>query len=331
LRHPSLAPISIVLFFAACPALAQTGPSSSVLEVPGYLAELDRWGEALMQAKRNRATVAGFRKELPERWVVSVDGELITVPTDWLRAELESIEKNPRMASSCEVMQKRLHTLRAEALRLDQAPAISLAPARAELARILQRKEFRGVGGPTWLDRLKERIAGWIFSLLERLFGIRGVSLETRRVIVYVLFALCVLFMAAWMVRRLISRQAPVKLALEFGRPAAKSWQERAREAFAAAERGDFRDAVRLAYWAGVYRLEELGLWKTDRTRTHREYLRLLPSTHPQRDTFAELTRRFELIWYAFRDPSLDEFEAVVQNLEKLGCAFPWKPATGRS
>lgn len=334
MRQLSIAPFPISLFFIASSALAQSPPQTartSSLDIPGYLAELDRWGDALMRAKLNRAEAAALRKALPEQWVVRVEDEQFYVPTAWLRAELEAIETNPRLAASCETLQKRIKALRAEALRLEHVPAASPAEARTKLDEILKRKEFRGVHGPTWWDELKERIAGWIFEFLERLFGIRGVSVETRRLIVWLLVALSVLFMAAWLVRRLTGRQAPVELALEPGHPAAQSWQERAREAFAAAERGDFRDAVRLAYWAGVYRLEELGLWKTDRTRTHREYLRLLPSGHPQRDTFAEITRRFELAWYAHLESSLAEFQAVVQNLEKLGCVFPWKAATGRS
>jgi hypothetical protein len=147
----------------------------------------------------------------------------------------------------------------------------------------------------------------------------------------WILIGAVFLILAAWMVRRLQMRRPPTPLALEVAHAVAKTWQERAREAFAAAERGNFRDAIRLAYWAGVYRLEELGLWKSDRARTHREYLRLLPPAHPQRDTFADITRRFELIWYAGQESSGGDFQAVVDNLEKLGCAFPSRLATEHS
>ena len=167
--------------------------------------------------------------------------------------------------------------------------------------------------------------------MLDRVFGRARVPPATSRILVWLLIGAASIVLVVWMVRRLLRRQGPVTLSLEGSRQSAMAWQQRASEAFAAAERGNFRDAIRLCYWAGVYRLEELGLWKTDRTRTHREYLRLLPSSHPQRDTFSEITLRFERVWYAGQDSSAQDFALVVKNLERLGCVFPWNLATERS
>ena len=295
------------------------------------MAELDRWGDALMRAKRNPAEAGALRKQLPAHWRVDFEGEQFIVPTTWLHAALETIATNPQSAPSCEVIQKRLRAVRAEALRLREVSTTSPTAARSKLDRILKHKEFRGVRGPTWWDTLIERVALWLSDVLERLFGTIGVSAQTKRRLVWVFVALSGLMLAVWMIRRLLRRQTPLKLGPVLGHPATRGWQERTREALAAAGRGNFRDAIRLAYWAGVYRLEEIGLWKTDRTRTHREYLGLLPSSHPQRDAFAEITRRFELVWYAGRDSSLTDFEALLRNLEKLGCVFPSKPETARS
>ena len=61
---------------------------------------------------------------------------------------------------------------------------------------------------------------------------------------------------------------------------------------------GEWRDAIHLAYWAGISFLERQGFWKPDRARTPREYLRLsLRSEY--RETLRALTQIFELAWYA--------------------------------
>ncbi|HLW79821.1 MAG TPA: DUF4129 domain-containing protein, partial [Terriglobia bacterium] len=92
--------------------------------------------------------------------------------------------------------------------------------------------------------------------------------------------------------------------------------------------------AVRLAYWTGVYRLADLGLWQIDRTRTHREYLRLVPQSpgeETRRDALSAVTSRFEHVWYGRRSASADDFRFVVSQLEKLGCVFPSTRATASS
>ncbi len=107
------------------------------------------------------------------------------------------------------------------------------------------------------------------------------------------------------------------------------------------------------AYWAGIYRLEELGVWQLDRSRTPREYLGLVaraataPSTVVPSSTrgtgathavgearepvgpseraaaLAKLTRSLETTWYGYEPASAGDFGEAVSQLEALGCRFP--------
>ncbi len=328
MRFPTVLLAAITLFPARAGFAAEP---KAELDLPGYVAELDRWAAAIAGAKQNPREAEALRKELPPGWTVRVEGQRYDVSTRWLRAQLEAVEKNPKSARSCDEIQQHIQALRTEALRLSGLPPPLGVEARAKLDAILQRPEFRSVHGPTWFDQLRERIRQWVDEMATKLFGGMQGHPMTGKIIFWSLIAAVGLVLVVWMVRRLLAGQSPLALTLEAGQQAAKTWQERAREAFAAAARGDYREATRLAYWAGVYRLEELGLWKTDRTRTHREYVRLLPSNHPQHDTFSEITRHFELAWFAKREISADRFGAVVKNLERMGCVFPSRPATGPS
>ena len=121
---------------------------------------------------------------------------------------------------------------------------------------------------------------------------------------------------------------------LKGGIRVSRGWRDWARDALAASARGNHRDAIRLAYWAGVYRLEELGVCKVDRTRTHREYLRLLgaaPGAENRRVPLENLTWRFERVWYGREPASAEDFQFVIKQLEMLGCVFPSTLATGSS
>ncbi|MGA2346756.1 MAG: DUF4129 domain-containing protein, partial [Candidatus Sulfotelmatobacter sp.] len=100
----------------------------------------------------------------------------------------------------------------------------------------------------------------------------------------------------------------------------AKEWAIWLSEARGAAAKGEWRDAIHLAYWAGISFLERQGTWKPDRARTPREYLRLLSSSSEHRETLTALTRIFELAWYANRGASERTFSQTLEELEKLGC-----------
>jgi len=144
------------------------------------------------------------------------------------------------------------------------------------------------------------------------------------------------LIVALWIVRILMRAARSEALRVDGAFPAGKQWRDWAREALEAARGGDHRSALHAAYWAGVYRLADLGAWQIDRTRTPREYLRLLrkrPSAiagasfdsegtqFPVRvDTLAALTRSMEASWYGSSPATERDFEAAIENLEELGC-----------
>jgi hypothetical protein len=104
-----------------------------------------------------------------------------------------------------------------------------------------------------------------------------------------------------------------------------------ARDALAAADRGDYREAVHCAYWAAVVHLETLGVLKRDRARTPRESLRSLDPHPNEQDLLREFTRRFELIWYGYRPASANDWSEARSHLEKMGCLTPSTPATANS
>ena len=123
--------------------------------------------------------------------------------------------------------------------------------------------------------------------------------------------------------------------------PPGKHWRDWTREASTAAAGGDYRAALHSAYWAGVYRLAELGAWKLDRARTPREYLRMigeqaqseLAEQNPVGRELAlkDLTQGMEASWYGFLPATQQDYDKAVAHLETLGCRFHSTAQTAKS
>jgi hypothetical protein len=231
--------------------------------------------------------------------------------------------------------------------------------ARIKLREILSRKEFQpSKREESWLSKEWKRFLSWIWGIFSRIFGAAN-NKVVRNVVLYgaIVVAFCAL---AWaLVRALTAAARKEALRLAAAPHPGKTWSQWAREAIAAAAAGNYREAVHAAYWAGVYRLSELGAWQLDRARTPREYLRLLrasaetanaatnvtvsvaqdsgvtlldPGIHAKRaEALAALTNRLEAVWYDNQSATQDDFRSAVQNLEILECRFPSIPQTANS
>jgi hypothetical protein len=190
------------------------------------------------------------------------------------------------------------------------------------LTEILARHEFNQVRGPTWWDRLKYRIIMWIFRVLSRFFG-NSAAPTVGKVLVWALVAIAVI-VVAFFVYRAMKQGTRIESVIPQVEPvSAKGWHIWLQEAQAAAARGNWREAVHLAYWAGISFLEHSGMWKPDQARTPREYLRLLPAESNVRSTLSALTRRLEETWYGNHQAQPETFIEVSKLLESLGCHQP--------
>lgn len=326
---------------AAADSRASTVPASATagFDVPGYIAELDRWSAEL--ARPGGQPPAGWqamRQSLPAAWTVDAGGQRFNISTAWLAQGLEKLSReSPESDAVRRGLQARVAAMREQASAFGATAGFEAAGAsgaRAKLDRIMNRREFRNVrrpAGPNWLQRLRERLATVLAELLYVTFGRIGTSPRAGRVIVWSIIALAFAAMAIWL-KRMIARSSPEPLLrLEAPLFRSRDWRQWAAEAAATANTGDYREAIRCAYWSAVLRLEEAGTWRPDRARTPREYLRLLPSASAHRPPLADLTRRFELSWYGNRPTGTGDFQLALQQLERIGCALSSSPATARS
>jgi hypothetical protein len=303
---------------------AQSAPSSpeATLDLNAYQAQLGDWSQQVSALEQHPEQAQVFRSTLPQKSVVSEGTGSLEVSHEWLKTALmEFIAAKPEQrAELVRQMQKRLAAERHQA-DLFRQPAAYPDSAPAKLAAILARREFRSVRGPSLWEQLKQRIERWIIYWLDRIFSRVASTHRGGKIVVWCAIGLALVLVAVWLAR-MARRQTGIDWPREpvLFAPSRKHWRKWLAEAREAAQQGRWRDAIHLAYWAGISQLEQSGAWVPDRARTPREYLRLLSGSSDKRPVLDTLTRRFEVVWYGHREASADDFADTLLQLERLGC-----------
>jgi Domain of unknown function (DUF4129) len=265
--------------------------------------------------------LAELRDSLPANWTVKTSEGEFVISSEFLKDKLKSSVGDAQAKAWTD------HVL-AEVKSYSSPFTKAGSNARGELDNILAGAEFVSVRPPSAWDLFRQRMWAWIDRLLYKIFG----GLERHPIGGQILFWLLILvgvgFVAMWLFRFMVSRD---KMGALPGREivsATRTWQEWIRLAREAAARKDFREAVHSAYWAGIVRLEDTGVVLKDRTKTPREYLKMVAESSryelaPRpafKEPLAELTKRLERVWYANRKAGVEDYEATLRQLEAMGC-----------
>ena len=316
--------------FAAQTPQAPTHSNSS-FTLSEFVTELQRIDASLRGAQKTRESLAAIGAALPPSWeVVTPDGRY-TISTEPLRSILIEAERNAtRRDDHIKDAEAWITHLQQQCQNASPAAAQSLAAARSDLDSILSRREFAGVRPPNAWDLFKQRIQQWLLRAFEKLFGNIARHPLGAKILFWVVIGGIIAWLATmlfrfWSARARIDEMQSVDLIAT-----RRSWQEWIRAARAAGDRGDFREAVHSAYWAGIAYLENLDIIAVDRTRTPREYLRVLDSAPEglpadrarRRNSLAGLTSRLERIWYGLRPARVEDFEDSLNQLKELGCRW---------
>jgi hypothetical protein len=288
-------------------------------DVPSFAAELHRLS-GLLGHNPSRKEMAALRDSLPKQWNVLTPDHTYSVSNEFLRDQLT--------AGSGETAKAWVDRLATEVQSYAALRPGSPGNAKADLEQILSAAEFAGVRPPSAWDLFRERLAAWLEGLLLRIFGGLARYPIGGQILFWLVMVIGVGFIALWVFRLVVGRDRMDSLPASEVVSASRTWQEWMRSAREAASRDNFREAVHSAYWAGIARLQEIGVVHRDRSKTPREYLRMAsePSADgiaprpAYREPLAALTSRLERIWYANRGAGADDFQDTLRQLEALGC-----------
>jgi hypothetical protein len=302
--------------------------AAAELDVSSYQSELRRCSEAIHHPEE----IHGLRETLPRSWRVRVGEQTVEVSTGWLAADLKKMEEDPAAATGAQrEAEARLSAMRGAATKLEsRGSPQDFDNAQTQLQKILQGREFGATQGPSQLDLLKARMTRWIGERIFKLLTRLHLGAKAGNAMAWGIVAIAFLAFSYWVWKSLSATRSKLpmseEIAVESNDP--RQW---AKDALAAAERGDYREAVHCAYWAAVVHLEGIGALKRDRARTPRESLRLLERHPKEQSLLGEFTRHFELIWYGYRPASAQDWSEARTHLEKMGCLAPSTAATANS
>jgi hypothetical protein len=327
--------VMVGIFAGPARAAIEDTSAKQTVSLTQYESELDRIATAFSDLPAHPGGVDALRQSLPGGWIVDTRSQKYEVSTVWMVSALTEKGKSPSDLKEIWLdAAARLKNMKAEAESAGGASAeINRADAQTRLKQILSQREFnQAAESKSWWSQMWDQVERWIDWLLQhtvgRLFG-QG---TVKTLLIYAIIGLVFVFAAVWLVRGMRSLVRNETLRVNAIFPPGKHWRDWTREAAAAASRGDYRAAVHSAYWAGVYRLAELGAWQLDRARTPREYLQMMGeqartqsaelSAAERAVALKELTHEMEASWYGFVPATEQDFDKAVTHLEALGCRF---------
>ena len=291
------------------------------ISVAEYRQQLHDMAQKVDGLKADPSQAGKLVAEIPDTVSVTSSSGEVKVNYKPFKADLATLSSanEEKRSALLNQIQNYVQALNAAADSYDKPS--DLTDAHSKLSRILSRDEFKKVHGPNAKDALLARFFRWIARHLARLKIGGNSNFDLFRFLIYLLVAIAATFLLIWTVRRLRRPQEelPQREIIPFS-PSARSWRAWLAEARALAQQQDWRNAIHLAYWAGISYLEEHGAWKPNRARTPREYLRLIGSRAAQYPVLASLTRKLEHVWYGYGEAAESDFHDTLSQLEKLGC-----------
>jgi hypothetical protein len=304
----------IVLF---CASLARA-ESIFISEYQQQLHDTVAKIESLESHPENAGTVVA---SIPDQVSVATDSGEIKISHKALKDSLAAFAAadQSKRAALLQQAQQYVRAMNSAAEEYDKHAA-DPGPAHQKLEEILSRREFKQQG-PSAKDALLARIYYWIARWLSKIIFKGQASFDLMRLIIYLLVGAAATLLLLWTIRRLRRPQEelPEREIIPFA-PSARNWRAWLADARTQAQKEDWRNAIHLAYWAGISYLEEHGAWKPNRARTPREYLRLIGKAAAQYPVLAALTRKLEVVWYGYGTAAEADFDEALGQLEKLGC-----------
>jgi hypothetical protein len=292
----------------------------ATLSLAGYKSRLDQYSGEIQKVVEHPEHAVDFYRDVSSSFQVQTQAGVITVSMEFMHKELEKYLKAAPNFKTTLISQlaDRIKAMRAEADSFDSARDGDPAT-RDRLNQILSAREFGRVRGPTELEILEQRISAWLDEKLSKLFPKAPDLDQLGQIFVWIMIAIVSSVLAVWLYRQSRERLDSPREIVRFV-PSARNWRSWLAEAHEKAAVGEWREAIRLGFWAAVSRLESEGAWRPDKARTPREYLNAIPAVSDTRPPFAAVTKTFEAAWYGGRPASAGDFERFKAEIEKLGC-----------
>lgn len=308
------------LLFGKQAVQAAPTPSIRQLTLAEFEQETQRLESAVADLKAQPEGALALHQSIPDQYIVVGNNTSFTISNLVLKKSLGEF----RFAYP-QRKEKLLNAVQSAIAQMREGTSAFSNPAsyereRKTLTDVLSRREFRRVSGQTKLEIWAAKLKLWLARLLMKAFGYVPSSEHGSQILTWVLIGTAIILLALWLMRASRRREGELSVERVLFAPSEKHWRTWLTEAKAAADAGNWRDAIHLAYWAGISKLEDSGAWVPDRARTPREYLKIMAARDPNRSALSALTKKFEVVWYGEFPAGASDYQETLRQLEAIGC-----------
>ncbi|MBS1811523.1 MAG: DUF4129 domain-containing protein [Acidobacteria bacterium] len=290
----------------------------------------DESDDLLRQVKELLPATEDIAREVQDKDITHVDNA-------WLHRLIDNLEEDDddKRSSQLVGIANRLTAL-GHRLRESQRPAGAEAKATQErLQQILARSEYQpdetkdsAIQG--WIKKIQQKIR----ELLAKLFfknpsaaGPSPGSLQALRWLIIVALIASLGWATVLLIRRFQLRQAKLKddesenetreiLGEQFD--ADVTADHLMRTAAEMARKGEYRMAIRRAYLALLYDLEQRGKLRLHRAKTNRDYLGELKNEQYIYPPVSVLTNNYERVWYGHGTATMEDYAGFIEKYREV-------------
>lgn len=273
---------------------------------------------------------------LPATEDIARGSDVVHVDNSWLHQAISNLDWDDD-----EIHVKQLNDIAARLkalerrLRESSGGVGSLENDRERLNRILAGEEYKTETQQdsiirTWLRKISRAIDRFLLWLFTRNGPQSAPSGETVALLRYLILSVTAIAAVAALtiVLRRFKWQSLRKKVKEDEEPEREILGERIdsdltpddllREAAEMARKGDFRMAIRRAYIALLFELEQRGKLKLHRAKTNNDYLHELKREDRSYLSVAQMTNRYERVWYGQNEATLEDYAGFIDRYREV-------------
>jgi hypothetical protein len=299
---------ALVLIFASASITSHYAVADAAAPVTVSLAQHAENRErllALLQSCIADASQCREEKVGPDELVKLPNGTSTDVHYDWLRDNIKSMAAAG--ADRAALGKHSLAYLQSSGSDAADTPA-QTQKARQDADFILSQNEFLPSSDSSWAWRQWERFGAWLGRKLDAASA-SGTSWSWVRTLFQVgLFSVPVILLLMWLFRIVREERALPSRKVDIRHTLGSAPIDWFALADAQAAKGEWREAIHSLYWGTIAHFEAHHVWGPSRTRTPREYLRLLQPGSPRERSLREQTRLLETTWYGYREATVQDY-----------------------
>ena len=262
--------------------------------------------------------------------------DIVHVDNSWLHESIKKLatDDEEKRAEQLQQISNRLTALH-QSLTAKNSVNTTTA-SKEKLQDILNRSEYKpdeekSSSLQAWLKRTMKRIFDWLAKLFsggkksDEPQGTIGGMPDLARIFIVAALAVFLIWAFVTLFKRLRQHGGKLKKSardkVEILGEVFESditGDDLIKDAAEMARRGDYRMAIRRAYLAMLYEMEQRGKLRLHRAKTNNDYLRELRNDKYTYPSVEIMTNRYERIWYGLSAATMEDYSGFIENYREV-------------